>query len=352
MNGVNPSNGERSPKAASSDAAFVFLEPSAQSTAFRLGGKLLVIDCDQPAVARELFIAFGRGRPADGNDRHQAFLHVQLSRADSDILSLSMRREGVTVPPSTIFFGLTHPKCPYVVTRDASGWTHLSFREIDAVQFSFDERTCLVHATALWPQAVISAVMRIFRRLAEDVIFLHASAVGVDGRAVLLVGAPNSGKSTLALALAARNHELLSDEFGCYQPASGDVQPFRRPVGVRPGPRAAAVDAALPNAYAVQDGDSMRVDVGSLLPLTPERSLPVGAVIFLDGFAAEPSFRDIVPGYKEVGMLVSADASLSDAPAAKRTFDMLRLLGQARVGYLKAGNPDRTAIYLEEVIRS
>ncbi|HSP16211.1 MAG TPA: hypothetical protein VLV78_15800 [Thermoanaerobaculia bacterium] len=345
-------DGERSPKAASSDAAFVFLESFPRASAFELAGKLLVIDCDQPAVARELFVAFGSGRPAGQRDRRQAFMLVELVRARPDALALAIYHDGTAVPPQRVFFGLAHPHCPYRSVRERSGWTQLLVGDDPAIQFSFDNKSCFVHRTDVWPQAVVSAVMRIFRRLADDVIFIHSSAVGVGGRAVLFVGPPNSGKSTIALALTARRHELLSDEFGCLEPATGNVLPFRRPVGVRPGPRAAAVDVALAQARAVEDRDSLRVDVGTLLPLTPERALPLGAIVFLDGFAPEPSFRDVAPGYKEVGALVSADASMSDVSTARRTFTLMQLLAKARVGYLNPGDPDRTAIYLEEVFRS
>ena len=61
----------------------------------------------------------------------------------------------------------------------------------------------------------------------------------------MLVGPKGAGKSTLALALAARGHALLGDEHACYLPATGELLPFRRPVGIKPGPRAAAVESAL-----------------------------------------------------------------------------------------------------------
>ncbi|MDB5440166.1 MAG: HPr kinase/phosphorylase [Caulobacteraceae bacterium] len=41
---------------------------------------------------------------------------------------------------------------------------------------------------------------------------LHASAVAVDGEAVLFCGASGQGKSTLAATLAARGHALVSDD--------------------------------------------------------------------------------------------------------------------------------------------
>ncbi len=49
---------------------------------------------------------------------------------------------------------------------------------------------------------------------------LHASAVEVGGRALLLAGESGLGKSTLAAALVARGHRLLSDDVCALDPAA------------------------------------------------------------------------------------------------------------------------------------
>lgn len=45
-------------------------------------------------------------------------------------------------------------------------------------------------------------------------IVLHASAVVVDGHAILFCGASGAGKSTMAAALGERGHKMLSDDLG------------------------------------------------------------------------------------------------------------------------------------------
>ncbi|WP_045391837.1 HPr kinase/phosphorylase [Falsirhodobacter sp. alg1] len=52
-------------------------------------------------------------------------------------------------------------------------------------------------------------------------MIMHASAVAVDGRGVLIVGASGSGKSTLALALMARGAVLVSDDRTMLHAADG-----------------------------------------------------------------------------------------------------------------------------------
>jgi len=45
-----------------------------------------------------------------------------------------------------------------------------------------------------------------------DTILVQASAVAIDGRALLIEGAPGAGKSSLALALIDRGAELIGDD--------------------------------------------------------------------------------------------------------------------------------------------
>ena len=62
---------------------------------------------------------------------------------------------------------------------------------------------------------------------------LHAGAVGGPRGAMLFLGGPGFGKTTLILALAARGHALYSDEFACVDRATGLVHPFPRALGLR-----------------------------------------------------------------------------------------------------------------------
>ena len=51
----------------------------------------------------------------------------------------------------------------------------------------------------------------------------QASAVAIDGRAVLIEGAPGSGKSSLALALIDRGAVLIGDDAVLLEPVDGHV---------------------------------------------------------------------------------------------------------------------------------
>jgi GTPase SAR1 family protein len=64
----------------------------------------------------------------------------------------------------------------------------------------------------------------------REQIVLHASAVRVNGRAVLFCGPSGAGKSTLAAALAQRGYPLVNDDF-CTVTANGADGPLVHPDG-------------------------------------------------------------------------------------------------------------------------
>jgi HprK-related kinase A len=64
-------------------------------------------------------------------------------------------------------------------------------------------------------------------------LMFRAAVVEKTGRAVILVGPPGSGKSTLCAALMARGWPLLSDEFALLEPAQGCLLPMPRPVALK-----------------------------------------------------------------------------------------------------------------------
>jgi hypothetical protein len=64
---------------------------------------------------------------------------------------------------------------------------------------------------------------------------LHGAAVGVSGRAALLAGGTGAGKSTLALGLAARGFEHLSDDFIPLSAVGRDVHAFPLAASVKAG---------------------------------------------------------------------------------------------------------------------
>jgi hypothetical protein len=201
-----------------------------------------------------------------------------------------------------------------------------------------------VRAAPGWRKAVAFLLLHRLAGRRADALFFHAAAVGLHGRGALLIGPKGAGKSTLALALAARGHDFLGDETACYLPADGTIIPLRRPVGIKPGPRARAVDDAIARIQPRAEADGIvRMDVGALLDVGPARVLPLRAVLFLDGFGPEPRLEPAAPGRDDLARLQPFSSSLVAAPRAQRVFEMARLLSAVAVFRLRHGEPDATA---------
>lgn len=130
----------------------------------------------------------------------------------------------------------------------------------DVVHLRFDART--VDDVALWQvwrddeecetvidsYAVPYAMWELTRLALEatvDVLPMHAAALSLDGRTIVLAGVSTMGKSTLAGWLTAHGWGFLTDELAIIapNPAGGWlVRPFPRPIGVRhPSPLDALV---------------------------------------------------------------------------------------------------------------
>ncbi len=64
-------------------------------------------------------------------------------------------------------------------------------------------------------------------------LLIHAAVVERQGRACLLCGKPEAGKSTLCALLTGCGWRLLSDEFALIDPGKATVHPLPRPVSLK-----------------------------------------------------------------------------------------------------------------------
>jgi hypothetical protein len=112
-----------------------------------------------------------------------------------------------------------------------------------------------------------------FERTGERV-HLHGAALVRNGRAIVLAGRSEAGKSTLACWLTHRGWGFLTDEAALVNPDTLVVEPFWRPIGVRrPGP----LDAILPDGAPGGHGDHELLvpasTIGALAPAAPLAAL-------------------------------------------------------------------------------
>jgi hypothetical protein len=324
-------------------------EPRA-SAAFHAAGVPLAIDSDDPGVIEELAALLGAPAPATVAPRIVTSLHSRVSPGAFGRLVVEI--DGAAPPaPTDLLLAASSPDFPFDLLEATASRVVLARRGRREAALVVDGPVCRFALDPGWRKAVGLILLHRLMRCRADAIFFHAASVVLGRGAVLLVGAKGAGKSTLALALAARGHGLLGDEHACYLPDGGLVAPFRRPVGVKPGPRAAAVDALLARLGRSPERDGMmRVPVEELLPGPEPLPAPLRAVVFLTGFARAPRVEEVDPAPSDVGRLQPVGVSLLNAPAARRVFEMSRMLRGARVCTLAAGTPDATADALEAAL--
>jgi hypothetical protein len=127
-------------------------------------------------------------------------------------------------------------------------------------------------AVGIWLHGTVAALL-----LAQRGRFaLHAGVVEVDGQAVALTGPRTAGKSTTALRLTQRGHELVTD----------DVTPLAvgPPVTVHPFARTVRVAPATAHSLGIDLTDAQEIlpDHPKLaLPAPSRRPVPLRAIVLL-----------------------------------------------------------------------
>ena len=125
----------------------------------------------------------------------------------------------------------SHPVSPAIearvaAERTAQGWRLLVDGE-PTIAVSSDDAL----AGAIEWQVVAVAV----QRLAPRYLLLHAGALALDGRGILLPAASGSGKTTLTAALIAAGCRYYSDDIAALAPRDLLLHPFMRSLCIKPG---------------------------------------------------------------------------------------------------------------------
>jgi hypothetical protein len=104
-----------------------------------------------------------------------------------------------------------------VQTADDGGWV------IHDESCDLQERWSDMHAAV---RALQHALIKRFMQTRPDLVWIHAGVVRLCGQAVLMVGPPGQGKSTLVAELLDWGCDYLSDEVAAIDPAACTVLPF------------------------------------------------------------------------------------------------------------------------------
>jgi hypothetical protein len=137
---------------------------------------------------------------------------------------------------------------------------------------------------------VLGIVLRI-----RGVVALHASAIEVNGRAVLLGGAACSGKSTSAAALAGRGFKVITEDIAALSIA-GETRVLAgcAEVSLRPDAAAALYGSAEALPRFSESWDKRRLDLAQMGAFAA-RSVPLGAVYMLTNTSGVPNAPCVLP---------------------------------------------------------
>jgi hypothetical protein len=319
---------------------------------FELVDVILRLKTDDQQFLQEFSSVFGDhaapSRPRDPRASFEATITVQLPE-EPEYGLLRVSGDGLA-DPAAFLLGFSSSTVPIRhLQTTGPGETALGIGDDPEPALLFREQDCLFRRGGRWRRILAHFLFLRLLRLRDDALFFHAASLGIRGTGVLLVGPKGSGKSTLALALAARGHNFLGDETACYLPASGELLPFRRPVGIKPGRQAAAIENALARGHYPGDEDGLRrVRIESLLTVEEAMAVPLGAVVFLRGFGDRPELSRLQAGREELSGLQPLATSLTNRSATQRVFEMVRLISRVRAYGLLVGDPDETAVLIEE----
>lgn len=304
---------------------------------------------DDPSLEAELALTLGT-RTVGARSRVGVLLEPDPAWLDG-VLATFETKDEAALTVDDLLLALGGVDFPFrLVAPSEAEWTSFAWLSEAEPLLSFRGRSCRIRKRPGWQRALALLILHRVFRLRTDAIFFHAASVGIAGRGVLIVGPKGHGKSTLSLALASRGHELLGDETACYVPARGELAPVLRPVGIKPGPRARAVEAAL-GMCAANGEPILRIDLDLLFPGRPEpRPLPLFAIVFLDPFASHPVLNEFAAAKEDIARLQPVSSSLVNAPKAQRVFELGRMLSLARVFRLAPGDPDETAALVERTL--
>jgi hypothetical protein len=116
------------------------------------------------------------------------------------------------------------------------------------------------------------------QRARPDLLFLHAAAVELDGRAVVMCGSSGTGKSTMTFALLHHGFGYLSDELAPIEVESGLVLPYAHALCLKSLPPSAPY--RLP-ADMLDAGETLHVPVAALPGASRLLPRPLAALVFL-----------------------------------------------------------------------
>jgi hypothetical protein len=234
------------------------------------------------------------------------------------------------------------------VTRQSDG---LAVRADDALLASTTQST---RNRALARHRCLTALLETSRPTRKWLGILHASAVGVKGRCVLLAGGRGSGKSTLAAALVAGDAALVTDDYAPLEQGSWHIWPVPYAPGIKRGSWRTLrryypdIQARPVHRLAGMHIRYLALDAASMAPL--DHGLPVAALVF-PRFQPGAAFEQVrIPRPEAFAELCHARSILDRQPDLLS--ETLRWIGTVPAYRLTYDDLDRAVKWVLSLLRA
>ncbi len=327
---------------------------SARLSRYRFADGCLVLDCEDEALVRRFQEIYPEGADHDGSETP---LQVKCAvRVHGEAPVAAVIFDDPEPLQSFAFCETLFPDRGYLEgPAGPDGWRTIASRQTpNEPQIALCENYALVDRRQIWQPFIANYAINRVLRLQRDILFFHAGSVGIQGRGAMIVGPKGSGKTTTALALAARGHDFLGDEMAAVHRATKAMLPFRRAVSIRSGPRARRVDEHLslcryPAERFPDGGERTLVNIGTMFPEAGVSATTLSCVLFLRQFAERPAAEQFAFGLDHFRMLSPLACSMWGMPIGARMMDLSRLLRGVRSYFLDPGQPEDTADLVEQI---
>jgi hypothetical protein len=196
---------------------------------------------------------------------------------------------------------------------------------------------CPVWSIALPAGAEVSVllgqIVGTLSTLLTRLLFIHAGAVAVAGRSLIVIGHSGAGKTSTVAALVRKGAAYLSDEVALLDPATGIVAPFALPMAVKPWTRSAAGSLPVGRRIARDGGTEF------WLPRHLGEPVAVDTFVLLRGEESGPRLTPISPARMMLAISEHASSFKQQRRVREAFTGFTRLLRNARCVALEASRP-------------